>query len=447
MILPQNVSKRSHSNGLTTEFEFLKPFSQSYLATVWLVKDTKTQRQFVLKVIPKQRLLTRETVNQVLVEQLILQQRLTPQIVQLYSNFTDSQNLYFQLEYLEGGNLANYLEKSKDKINNSQRRQMMAQIINSLQACHMQGIIHGDLKAENILVASDGTLRLADFGSSKVVHLPGKNDVLYQQYLKIVEKKDSASKDQQNKSTGSKEGRSEDQQMEKLIRVGKLGGTMQYISPEAIRGEEYDFSNDFWALGVLAHKMFSERFPFNGVSEMDLINAIECKLPVIDRTIPEDIQELIEGLLTPVKSDRLGCKHDSIESNYDELKANLLLKVNSLGPKELDSRTSLTDQLELQKASVSTRDEETETTARAQRTKWLFWKENVILRMGSHTIRVTREEDKKILREFPINGILRATSHQKETLCIQSGSQKFSCQLIGEKSETWVNMIQSATQL
>lgn len=460
MIQRPLASKGNQTEGPASKFEFLKLLSQGYLAKVWLVREKATQQSFVLKAVNKQRLLATRAQDQLYIERLVLQQRLAPHVTELYSSFQDAQNLYFQLEFVENGNLASYLQKNKEKLREGQRREMVLQVINLLQSCHERGIIHGDLKAENVLVAADGTLKLADFGSAKVVHLPGKNDALYQKYSSIVANsrgsESTAGEEQQYIGVVGSSGQSEatvreEQLHQKMIRLGQLKGTLHYLSPEAIEGDQYDFSNDLWALGILVHKIFSERYPFDGSCENDILAAIECRLPAIDDCLPGDIQELVEGLLRPVKKERLGCKQSSLAANYEELKASCALDCNRPGIEELGTRTSLIESAEklvLQKGSVSVGGGNyPEVTARAQLPKWLFWKENVVLRMGSTTIRVTREEDEEVLREFPINGVLRAASSGKGTLCIQSGSQRFSCRLVGEEPETWVNMIHSATRL
>jgi len=142
----------------------------------------------------------------------------------------------------------------------------MAQLFAALSYLHKHGIVHRDLKLENLLLTKPGSLviKLADFGLSKVY-------------------------------TGEA--------------LQTACGTPYYVAPEILFGDGYDYKIDTWAAGVLLYVLLSGRLPFSGDSDVELFNAImECNLiwkkPQFDTVSPE-AKDLISKLIIKDPSARL----------------------------------------------------------------------------------------------------------------------------------------------
>ena len=154
------------------------------------------------------------------------------------------------------------------------------QIGNALAAAHAVGIVHRDIKPENIMILPDGYVKILDFGLAKFVGL-GKT---------LPE--DSAA------STAS------------LIQTqaGMIVGTVNYMSPEQLRGKPVDERTDIWSLGVVLFEMLARRRPFTGESTSDVIAAVlERALPKISEfasEIPAEIEAIVSRALEKKREDR-----------------------------------------------------------------------------------------------------------------------------------------------
>lgn len=142
-------------------------------------------------------------------------------------------------------------------------RVIVAQIIEGLMHIHSKGIIYGDLKAENVLVAKNGTIKLCDFNLSGTQSL--LNDTLQ--------------------------------------------GTVCYISPEQIEGQRRTHKSDFWSLGVLCHLLFYRKYPFkdaqgSGILK-NILNRNMVKEPR-DRKASPEFRKFVEDLLMKDYKRRLG---------------------------------------------------------------------------------------------------------------------------------------------
>lgn len=184
---------------------------------VYVVQRKSDSNLFALKVVSKERLLSEKIrLKDVFTEKEVMMKANHPFIVQLYFTFQDEKNLYYGMHYMNGGNLGFYLRKMK-RFSEETSRFYCAQIILALQYLHQElKAIYRDLKPENVLIDETGYLKLTDFGLS---------------------------------SLGTENAKS-------------ICGTMNYIAPEVLFGQEYSYEVDFWALGCLVFEMISGQPPF-----------------------------------------------------------------------------------------------------------------------------------------------------------------------------------------
>lgn len=274
-----NAGRRFYTPKLD-DFEPIKVLGQGSYGKVLLMRERATGRLFAQKQLKKASLVINET-NEVhkknyertLNEKNILEQVNHPNIVKLYYAFQDHDKVYLILEYLDGGELFHHLAEQK-YMSEKNASFYIAQIILALRYLHLNlKVIYRDLKPENCMLNAEGNLVLTDFGLSKVS--------------------------------------SEDESRHSMI------GTAQYMAPEVIKGEDYDFRVDWWSLGCVAYDMLTGGPPFTGATNEKIMDKVVhskryLKFPFY---LSLDAKDLLRKLLQSNPEKRF-----DIDKNFEQLK-------------------------------------------------------------------------------------------------------------------------------
>ena len=238
-----------------------------------------------------------------------------PNLVQLYEVIRSSSGKTLMvMEYCEAGPL---VETEKFSISDGTMPEIMVQhifrqIVLGLNYLHSSGIVHGDIKPENMLLSGDGTVKISDFGQSQIL-------------------------DRDSKLT-------------------KTLGTPAYLSPEICAGEDYDgFAADIWALGVSLYYFVFGKLPFESESVADLYDMISDDQIIYpeDVALPINLQDLFIRLLNKNPKYRIKChelldhpwlseEHELIEdmSPVAEEAETSTFMSNAIAKFETDRRTS-----------------------------------------------------------------------------------------------------------
>nr|AAX89404.1 atypical protein kinase c [Phallusia mammillata]CAB3265163.1 protein kinase C iota type-like [Phallusia mammillata] len=258
------------------DFDMIKVIGRGSYAKVLLVKLKTTQKAYAMKVIKKELVQDEEDVDWVQTEKHVFETASNyPFLVGLHSCFQTPARLFFVIEYVSGGDLMFHMQRQR-KLPEEHARFYAAEIILALHFLHEKGIIYRDLKLDNVLLDSEGHIKLTDYGMCK----------------EGIRKGDT---------------------------TATFCGTPNYIAPEILRGEDYDFSVDWWALGVLMFEMMAGRSPFDIVGMTDnpeqntedyLFQVILEKVIRIPRSLSVKASSVLKGFLNKVPQDRLGCNAD-----------------------------------------------------------------------------------------------------------------------------------------
>ena len=166
-----------------------------------------------------------------------------PNIVKVY-DVSVSENLqYIVMEYVDGMTLREYLNERGGKLTSRETVHFISQILKALDHAHHNGVVHRDIKPQNIMLRDNGQLRMMDFGIARISRA-------------------------ENQLTG-----------------GKAMGSVHYISPEQAKGDETDFTSDIYSVGVMMYEMLSGHLPF------DADDVVEVAIKQISDK-PQSLQEL-----------------------------------------------------------------------------------------------------------------------------------------------------------
>jgi len=256
------------------EFALVEPLGSGGFGTVWLAKRRRTGDLVAVKVLDKERPHMR--LADARTEKTILACADCPYVVNLLFSFSTPKHWYLVMEFLPGGDCFSLLQNF-GFLEEPVTVQICAETLLGLEYLHDMMVAHRDLKPQNMLISAEGHIKLADFGLS------------------------SEGPEPQPMNDGAAP--SKDAPMYK-----SAVGTTDYLAPEIIHNAGYNFSVDFWALGVCLYQFLLGETPFNAsTAEAVFRRIVTCDLHLPG---PEDISpqasELITKLLVVDPTQRLG---------------------------------------------------------------------------------------------------------------------------------------------
>lgn len=150
------------------DYEVLKPISKGAFGSVYLARRKVTGDYFAIKVLKKSDMIAKNQVTNVKSERAVMMaQSESPYVARLYSSFQSKEYLFLVMEYLPGGDCST-LVKMLGNLPDEWAKQYIAEVVVGVEDLHKKGIVHHDLKPDNLLIASSGHLKLTDFGLSRM---------------------------------------------------------------------------------------------------------------------------------------------------------------------------------------------------------------------------------------------------------------------------------------
>ncbi|XP_014668745.1 PREDICTED: serine/threonine-protein kinase MRCK alpha-like [Priapulus caudatus] len=257
------------------DFKLIKVIGKGAFGEVSVVKEKVTGKVYAMKTLNKWYMLKRADAACYKEERDVLVFGNRQWITRLHFAFQDASNLYFVMDYYNGGDLLTVMSKFDDKMPEDLTRFYIAEMLLAVQSVHQLGYIHRDVKPDNILLDSNGHIRLADFGSC----------------LKLG--------------------------ADNLVHDTTAVGTPDYIAPEVLMAFEdgkgrYGPQCDFWSVGVVMYEMLFGETPFYAESLIETYGKImshymkkkEFEFPE-EVDVTEDTMDLITRMCLPAH-ERLG---------------------------------------------------------------------------------------------------------------------------------------------
>lgn len=211
------------SSALENRFQILRELGRGGMGIVYQAHDKQLKEQVAIKVLSPL-LSNNSDALERLKREVSAARRIThPNVIKIY-DISESEGLHFvSMEYFSGTTLKDLI-KQNGACSLNQAAQIAYQICDGLESAHRQGVIHRDLKSQNIIVNDAGELKIIDFGLALCAHQEG------------------------------------------MTATGLILGTPEYMAPEQIVGKKADERADLYSLGVILYEIFTGKTPFTGDS-------------------------------------------------------------------------------------------------------------------------------------------------------------------------------------
>ncbi len=269
-------------------YEILELLGRGGMGVVYRARDTRLGRPVALKVLKEELTSDPDRKRRFLQEARSASAISHPAIAQVYDVDEAGGALFIALELVEGKTLRRLVaERELDLLG---AMEVAIQVAEGLGRAHAKGIVHRDIKSDNIMVTPDGRAKILDFGLAKLFAA------------------DSSPDEASRAETLA------------LTQAGTVLGTVAYMSPEQARGKEVDHRSDLFSLGIVLYEMVTGELPFKGQSPLDTMHAIAFDevrpVTVIRRELPAELQRILSRCLRKRPEDR----YQSAEALVADLK-------------------------------------------------------------------------------------------------------------------------------
>ncbi len=235
-------------------YEILDLIGEGGMGRVYKARDLELDRLIALKTIRSEKSGDPETVRR-FKQELVLARRITHKnVVRIYDLGEANGVKFFTMELLEGDSLKAIIQRD-GKIPVSRVTSMLTQMLSALEEAHTQGVIHRDLKPQNIMVSPDGTPHIMDFGIARSAGSAG------------------------------------------MTATGSVLGTPDYIAPEQVSGEETNAQSDLFSLGVILYEMLTGQVPYDADTPIGKVMMRLSQKPRALREINPEIPTYLERMV------------------------------------------------------------------------------------------------------------------------------------------------------
>jgi Serine/threonine protein kinase len=246
-------------------FEILQLLGEGGMGSVYKARDRELERDVALKLIRSELARNAEILRRFKQELILARQVTHRNVIRIFDLGQADGHKYITMEYLEGRDLRAVL-REKGRFPPEEAAKIILQICRALEAAHAEGVIHRDLKPQNIMLDASGRAYVMDFGIARSAHLPG------------------------------------------MTQTGALVGTPEYMSPEQAKGEKLDERSDLFSLGVILYELLIGQSPYHSDTPLaTLWRRIQEKakpLTEIDPTIPKPLSDIVAKALEIDPKDR-----------------------------------------------------------------------------------------------------------------------------------------------
>jgi serine/threonine protein kinase/Flp pilus assembly protein TadD len=241
-------------------YRIIEKLGAGGMGVVYLAEDMKLKREVAIKFLPHHISADKEERQRFEIEAQAAASLNHQNITTIYSIEETENQTFIVMEYIKGTELKDKIKSGL--VQTSEAINIAIQIAEGLEAAHKKGIVHRDIKSQNIMITADGKVKIMDFGLAKV----GKGS--------------------------------------QVTKIGTTVGTVAYMSPEQAKGEELDHRTDIWSFGVVLYEMLTGKQPFKGDYDQAIIYSILNEEPELEDKFPSVLKSITLKVLSKDLNDR-----------------------------------------------------------------------------------------------------------------------------------------------
>jgi len=248
--------KEELSTGATFagRYQVIEELGKGGMGKVYKVVDTKIKEKIALKLLKPEIAADKKTIERFSNELKFARKIRHENVCQMFDLNEEKGTLYITMEYVSGDDLKSMI-RMMGQLSPGQAISITKQICDGLEAAHKLGVVHRDLKPQNLMIDRDGNARIMDFGIARSIKAKG------------------------------------------ITGTGVMIGTPEYMSPEQVEGKEVDQRSDIYSMGVILYEMVTGRVPFEGDTPFTIGMKHKSEEPrdpkELNAQIPDDLCQLI----------------------------------------------------------------------------------------------------------------------------------------------------------
>ena len=246
------------------------------MANVYRGQDTQTGNAVAVKVLKEEFLDNEELVRRFKIESKAISILVHPNIVKVYDVSVSDKMQYIVMEYIDGITLKEYLKQRGGALTWKETVHFATQILGALEHAHSKGIVHRDVKPQNIMLLANGSIKMMDFGIARF-------------------------------------SRAQSQTVS-----DKAIGSVHYISPEQAKGDKTDARTDIYSVGVMLYEMLSGKLPFDGTGAVSIaimqISEKPRPLAEVAPNVPEGLRQITEKAMNKDPNERYQSAREMLDA-------------------------------------------------------------------------------------------------------------------------------------